>query len=148
MPSIFCGQFRSLFAGKAARNIESRHCVKGKYSDLPFCHDSKKIRQILRNLVSNAMKYRRSRVQVSIQGEEDLLILVEDDGYGIPKEAEDAIFKRFIRLNDKRQGEQPGIGLGLPGVKVLVEAMKGDISMKSQEGMGTCFTVRIPSLKL
>jgi signal transduction histidine kinase len=121
--------------------------VKGKYCASPFCHDSKKIRQILRNLIGNAVKYRRNRVQVSIEGEEDLLIRIEDDGYGIPKEAEEAIFRRFIRLKDKRRGEQPGIGLGLPGVKTLVEAMRGDISMKSQEGAGTCFMVRIPSFK-
>ena len=75
--------------------------------------------------MSNAMKYRRERMSVSISGECDLLISVENDGIGIPPEDREAIFKRFVRLNDKRHPSMPGYGLGLPGVKSLIEAMEG-----------------------
>lgn len=121
--------------------------MEGRYSHSPFCHDSKKIQQIFRNLISNALKYRRKQMRISIQGEVDLLILVEDDGFGIPGDAHEVIYKRFVRLHDTRSPGVPGYGLGLPGVKSLVEAMKGEISLKSQAESGTCFTVRIPPLQ-
>ena len=120
--------------------------VTGRYCQSPFCHDQKKIQQVLRNLISNALKYRRERIGVVISGEMDLLVSIEDDGIGIPAEEQEAIFKRFVRLNDKRSGHVQGLGLGLTGVKTLVEAMGGEITLESQEGVGTRFTVRIPPI--
>jgi signal transduction histidine kinase len=120
--------------------------ITGKYCQSLFCHDHKKVQQILRNLFSNAMKYRRSRVKVCISGEIDLCISFEDDGVGIPVEDQEAIFDRFVRLKDKRQAGIPGLGLGLTGVKALLEAMRGDITVTSREGTGARFMVRIPPL--
>jgi len=120
--------------------------VSGKYRKTFFCHDQRKIQQVLRNLLSNAMKYRRSRVEVCISGDIDLCISVEDDGIGIPLEEQEAIFERFVRLKDKRNAGIPGLGLGLTGVKALVEAMRGDITLVSREGVGARFLVRIPPL--
>ena len=120
--------------------------LSGKYATLPFCHDQKKIRQIFRNLISNALKHRRKRIDVSISGETDLLISVEDDGLGIAVGEQENIFGPFLRLNDKKRTNVPGLGLGLTGVKALVEAMGGKIALLSGEGFGTRFTVQIPSL--
>jgi len=120
--------------------------ITGKYCQSPFCHDHKKVQQILRNLFSNAMKYRRSRVEVCISGDIDLCISFEDDGVGIPVEEQDAIFDRFVRLKEKRHTGIPGLGLGLTGVKALLEAMRGDIAVVSREGAGVRFVVRIPPL--
>ena len=86
--------------------------------------------------MSNAMKYRRERMEVKISGEVDLVVLVEDDGIGIPLEDQEIIFKRFVRLNDEKRPYVPGLGLGLTGVKTLVEAMGGEITLESQEGVG------------
>ena len=122
--------------------------IKGKYCKSPFCHDQKKIKQILRNLMSNALKYRRKRINASIGGDLDLLVSIEDDGLGISQGEQEIIFERFVRLNDKKNTDVPGLGLGLPGVKALVGAMGGEITLVSREGLGTCFTVRIPPLKL
>jgi signal transduction histidine kinase len=122
--------------------------IKGKYCKSLFCHDQKKIKQILRNLMSNALKYRRKRINASIDGELDLYVTVEDDGLGIPQEEQGVIFERFVRLNEKERAEVPGLGLGLAGVKALVEAMGGEITLVSREGIGTRFTVRIPPLQL
>ena len=94
--------------------------------------------------MSNAMKYRRERMGVKISGEADLLVMVEDDGIGIPLEDQEIIFKRFVRVNEKNFPSVPGLGLGLTGVKTLVEAMGGEITLESQEGCGTRFIVRIP----
>jgi len=122
--------------------------VTGKYCNSPFCHDQKKVQQILRNLMSNAMKYRRRRMALSISGEMDLCVSIEDDGVGIPEEEQEAIFERFVRLNDRRYAGVPGLGLGLTGVKALLEAMGGEIRLESREGFGTRFMVRIPPLYL
>ena len=116
----------------------------GKYCTSPFCHDPDKFRQILINLISNALKYRRSRMSVSISGEDDLFVSVEDDGPGIPMGKEEAIFERFFQFNEKKHTEIPSLGLGLIGVKVLVEAMGGEIRFVSLKDTGTCFTIRIP----
>jgi signal transduction histidine kinase len=118
--------------------------ITGKYCNAPFCHDQKKIQQILRNLISNAMKYRRERMEVKISGEADLIVSIEDDGIGISLEDQEVIFKRFARLNDEKCAYVSGLGLGLTGVKTLVEAMGGEITLESRKGMGTRFMVRIP----
>jgi len=122
--------------------------VSGKWCHTPFCHDPKKVRQILRNLISNAMKYRRTRVDLSVKGEKDLLISVRDDGLGISPEDQTMLFQRFRRLGEKREGAVPGLGLGLAGVKALVDAMEGEIELESKEGIGTCFMVRLPPFNL
>jgi signal transduction histidine kinase len=120
--------------------------IVGKYCQSPFCHDPKKIQQIFRNLMSNAMKYRRERMEVKISGEVDLVVWVEDDGIGIPPDEQGIIFGRFVRLNNEKRPYVPGLGLGLTGVKTLVEAMGGEITLESQEGIGTKFMVRIPPI--
>jgi len=121
--------------------------ITGTYCKAPFCHDQKKIQQIFRNLMSNAMKFRRERMGVQISGEVDLVVWVEDDGIGIPLEEQEIIFERFVRLDDKKRTYVPGLGLGLTGVKTLVEAMGGKITLESREGVGTRFMIRIPPIQ-
>jgi len=120
--------------------------TRGKYDHSSFCHDQKKIRQILRNLISNALKYRRKWLKLCISGEQELIVSVEDDGIGIPSVDQQIVFQRFVRLKNPRNIDLPGLGLGLAGVKALVDAMGGEITLVSREGVGTCFTVRIPPL--
>jgi signal transduction histidine kinase len=90
------------------------------------------------------MKYRRERMEVKISGEADLFVSIEDDGIGISLEDQEVIFKRFVRLKDEKCASVPGLGLGLTGVKTLVEAMGGEIILESRKGMGSRFMVRIP----
>jgi signal transduction histidine kinase len=121
--------------------------VTGKYEKSPFFHDRRKVQLILENLISNALKYRRKSMKICISGEGDALILVSDDGCGIPKGEQEAVYKRFMQL---KQGDLPpvkGLGLGLFCVKALVETMDGEIAVTSGEGCGTSFTVRIPPLR-
>jgi signal transduction histidine kinase len=118
-----------------------------KYGTRPFCHDQRKISQVLRNLMSNALKYRRTKMKVCISGESELCVSVEDDGRGIPQEDYQLVFERFGRLIDRNDSTVQGLGLGLTGVKTLVEAMGGEITLESQEEVGTRFKVRIPPLE-
>ncbi|MCX8022778.1 MAG: sensor histidine kinase [Syntrophorhabdaceae bacterium] len=121
--------------------------IKGKYDSSYFYHDEKKLQQILRNLITNALKYRRAKANISISGETDLIIKVEDDGYGIPQEKQKGIFKRFSLLKEREYEEIKGLGFGLSCVKTIVEMMNGTLTLSSEEGVGTCFTVNIPQLK-
>jgi CheY-like chemotaxis protein len=120
--------------------------ISGPYQSLPFSHDPRKIQQILRNLISNGIKYRRRQLRITIRGDRDLFLLAEDDGLGIPLEKQKSIFERFVRLTNQDTDQIPGLGLGLSGVKALVESMGGEITLKSQEGQGSSFMVRIPPL--
>ncbi len=121
--------------------------IEGKYNAAPFVHDQKKIQQIIRNLITNALKYRREQVNISISGDDDLVVAVEDDGSGIPPEKQDYVFKRFLCSKDKPKGDERGLGFGLSCVKTIVDTIKGKITLTSREGKGTCFTVHIPPLQ-
>lgn len=122
----------------------------GRYCQIPFYHDQKKVQQILRNLISNALKYRREQVKISITGDSDLVIYVRDDGPGIPPDEIENIFKRFGILKGKKEEgkKMPGFGFGMSCVKILIDVMGGEINLDSEEGSGTCFTVRVPPHQL
>jgi len=121
--------------------------VTGKYAGSPFFHDRRKVQLILENLMSNALKYRRKRMGVSISGETDLVILVSDDGCGIPEHEQEVMYKRFMQLKHDELRQAQGLGLGLFCVKALVETMGGEIAVTSGEKCGTTFTVHISPLQ-
>jgi two-component system phosphate regulon sensor histidine kinase PhoR len=104
---------------------------------------------IVRNLVENAVKYTPPGGHVAVNaraGEDGSAVLeVEDDGPGIPAEHLPRIFERFYRVDKARSREMGGTGLGLSIVKHLAEGMGAAVSVASEPGRGTRFTVRIPS---
>jgi len=122
----------------------------GKYCQIPFYNDQKKIQHVLRNLISNALKYKKEQVKISITGDSDLVIYVRDDGPGIPQDEVENIFVRFgtLKGKEKEGTKMPGFGFGMSCVKILVDVMGGEINIESKEGDGTCFIVRVPSLQL
>lgn len=122
--------------------------ISGAYASRPFFHDQKKIRQIIRNFITNALKYRRDRLDITVSGDEDLSIAFIDDGAGIPIDKQGYIFKRFFCSQDKTESSPKGLGFGLSCVKMLVESLGGDIKLASEEGKGSTFTVCIPPLKM
>ncbi len=103
-------------------------------------------KRLLINLVGNALKYRSEAnpiIQVSCTREQDgFLIAVTDNGIGIPADRQEAIFKRFARLNMREDSN----GIGLWACKKIVELHNGSISVDSQVGKGTTFSVRVPLL--
>lgn len=101
---------------------------------------------ILNNLVENAVKYSGAEVEINASATESVgfvELMVSDNGNGIPSCDLKHIFQRFYR-GKASAGEQPGMGLGLAYVRLLVEAHGGDISVKSTEGKGSCFTIKLP----
>ncbi len=110
--------------------------------------DAGRLRQILYNLLSNALKFTPPggsvRLDVALDGP-DLVIEVADTGIGIPADKRDRVFGTFERLHEGRSNA-PGTGLGLALTKELVELQGGSIGFESEEGRGSTFRVRVPSV--
>jgi two-component system phosphate regulon sensor histidine kinase PhoR len=109
--------------------------------------DPDRLRQILENLVENAVKYVPSGGHVGISaragGEGSVIFEVEDDGPGIPAEHLPRIFERFYRVDKARSRELGGTGLGLSIVKHLAEGMGATVTVESEIGRGTRFMVTV-----
>ncbi len=110
--------------------------------------DPTRLRQIILNLISNALKFtERGNIIVSLRKAMDyadsrkLLISVADTGIGIPKDKLGSIFAGFVRIDSSTTRKYSGTGLGLAIIRYLVEMMKGDIKVESEEGKGSCFSI-------
>jgi two-component system OmpR family sensor kinase len=107
--------------------------------------DEAKIKQILRNLLNNALKYRKSRVELRVEERQGCLLLsVKDDGEGIPSTHHKKIFESYFQMNPTESYSVRGHGLGLAGVMVLVEGMGGELHLESDQGKGAEFMVKLP----
>lgn len=110
--------------------------------------DRDKFHQLALNLIENAIKYSKDtsgKVEVLSYNEDKYYCLrVKDNGIGIPKEDISRIFERFYRVDKSRK--KGGTGLGLAIVKHIVKIFNGEIYVKSELGVGTCFEVKIPYL--
>lgn len=109
--------------------------------------DPLRLRQIIANLLDNAIKYTREggAVKLSVFVLENQAILeVEDNGAGIPSEALSHIFDRFYRADQARSRSSGGVGLGLAIVKAICSAHGATIRVSSEERVGTCFRVSLP----
>ena len=108
------------------------------------------LKEIITNVVSNAIKYTPDdgQVQITLRLKLDgIVIKVSDTGWGIPKYSQDQIFSKFFRAENITKRETSGTGLGLYLVKGLAEALGGNISFNSREGKGTDFYISVPRPK-
>ncbi|MGQ1909334.1 ABC transporter substrate-binding protein [Marinifilum sp. RC60d5] len=108
--------------------------------------DLGKIKQVLINLINNALKFTKEGfIKVSVDLNNSLLeFSVEDSGIGIPKEKQDLIFQRFGQIEDVYTRQFGGAGLGLPISKGIVELLNGEMYLKSEKGAGSKFIFIIP----
>jgi signal transduction histidine kinase len=115
-------------------------------SPLRVCMAEQAYRLVLSNVVSNAVKYTPTgSVRVTLRQEEAWAVLeVKDSGIGIPPDEIPRLFTEFFRASNARRDQIPGTGLGLVGVKELVERSGGSVEVASKQGAGSCFTVRLP----
>ena len=119
-----------------------------------FIGDESRIRQIVNNLVGNAIKFtpQSGRIDVTVKGRSlsdetfELFIFVRDTGQGIPLEDQARIFNRFEQVDSRPKAKSGGTGLGLAITKELSEAMGGSVALQSDGESGTMFTVCVPLL--
>jgi two-component system, sensor histidine kinase len=130
----------------AKKGLQFKISVDG---DIPveIVGDERRLRQIMINLMGNAIKFTREGV-VSVHllrpTEEHWAIRVQDTGMGIPGEAHGYIFEAFRQVDSAITRDNRGIGLGLSITKQLVELMDGRIILESEPGKGSTFTIILP----
>jgi two-component system, OmpR family, phosphate regulon sensor histidine kinase PhoR len=154
----------SLAVRAADRGIEVTNEVA---TEATVYADARRLEQMLTNLVENAIKFNRAGGQVKIkckggegivrsgnerknrssESENRDLIVVEDTGEGIPSQHLERLFERFYRVDRARSPEMGGTGLGLAIVKHLARAHGGEVTVTSELGKGSTFTIELPHLR-
>jgi signal transduction histidine kinase len=135
----------SLIPAAEAKRIEVE--VNSNGHPVQVTGNEEMLRQAVSNLIDNAIKYSPdgSRVKVLVNDRDGRAsIAVADSGVGIPPEDQARIFERFYRVDKARSREVGGTGLGLAIVKHIALAHKGSVSVASQYGRGSTFTIELP----
>lgn len=147
---VSIGELFAAVISDVARLVDSKeHTVIANVSDdLPtVLADREKLRLVVANLVSNAIKFtpEGGRIEVgAVADGQDVIISVGDNGLGIPEGARDKIFSRFYQVEESLRREHQGIGLGLSIARAMVELHGGRIWVESEIGEGSTFYCRIP----
>jgi len=149
-PREVCDFLHTVFSEPAGRKGLKLQCKVAE--DLPraLLLDRIRLRQVLVNLVGNAVKFtERGHIEIRVQWEKQatsshitLIIEVQDTGVGIPIDKLEAIFKPFVQSGHNRELEKQGTGLGLSIVKRLTEMLNGTVTAASVPGQGSAFSLR------
>jgi signal transduction histidine kinase len=138
------------FAEQAAANgflVKSEFPMGNGHSAARIHVDEEALRRAVRNLLDNAMKYspecRTIWVNGSVEGNQ-VCISVRDQGMGIGVDEQQAIFQKFVRGDATKEAGIKGTGIGLAMVRQIVEAMHGEVRLKSEIGVGSTFTLVLP----
>lgn len=135
-----------LQARALARDVTLENSVPGA---LVAMADNDRIRQVISNLLDNAIKYGREGGRTTVGGRMlrngRIEVSVIDDGPGIPKEAQERIFERFYRVDKARSREQGGTGLGLAIVKHVIQAHGGEVRLECESATGSSFLFSLPA---
>jgi signal transduction histidine kinase len=118
-----------------------------KQGEARLTTDPDKLREVLNNLLHNAIQYNRPEGQIDVtvaRSNGHVELAVHDTGIGIPAQSRELIFERFYRADPSRTGDGLNAGLGLAIVKEYVELMGGRIRVESEEGRGSTFRIQLP----
>ncbi|MEA5601893.1 HAMP domain-containing sensor histidine kinase [Nostoc sp. UHCC 0252] len=122
--------------------------IESKVDRIEVKADYSRLKQVLLNLVDNAIKYSEADTPIVLklnQLQDKAILEVCDQGYGIPLQQQARIFERFYRVDESRSHTTGGCGLGLSIVKTLVEGMRGSVTVQSKLGEGSTFTISLPT---
>jgi signal transduction histidine kinase len=133
---------------REARRIRSRERVEVDISRVSAAQvngDPGQLGRAVRNLLANAERHASSRVEMSLSEADRVAILtLSDDGPGIPPQYVETIFERFTRLDESRNADSGGTGLGLPIAREVAELHGGSLNLIADESTGATFEMRIP----
>jgi two-component system phosphate regulon sensor histidine kinase PhoR len=138
----------SLRTVSSAARLAGIRLTRGTVEEADVLGNRTHLEQVLVNLLDNGVKFNRPEGEVRVGSHHSnghVTIVVEDTGIGIPSEHLNRIFERFYRVDKARSREAGGTGLGLSIVKHIVERMSGTVSVESNLGRGSKFTVNLPS---
>ena len=123
-------------------------------AELVLSLDEARLEQVMDNLLNNAVKYSAKDTTITAgikrqpgsvdEAEEQVLVWIRDQGYGISPQAQANIFDQFYRVQSEQTGQIKGFGLGLFISKEIVEQHKGQIWVESEEGVGSTFYFALP----
>ena len=114
-------------------------------SHIEMLQDELKFRQIVGNLIKNALYHRQDRIEIRMGAEKEYIFVeVVDDGPGIGPEHHQMIFERYTQINNLANLRRKGHGLGLAGALISARSIGGDIEVKSEKGMGATFRLTLP----
>lgn len=131
------------------RFLATRHIsidIPPELNRLEMCQDETRFRQILGNLIKNALHFHKNRVDIGINQDGGFLhITVADDGPGIDPQHHHIVFKRYGQVTDAHNAvSRKGHGLGLAGALIQARSLNGDITLESESGHGAAFTLKLP----
>jgi signal transduction histidine kinase/CheY-like chemotaxis protein len=146
VPDLF-GALRGMLRPLLAHNSSVSLNFEDPQDLPPLKTDESKVSQILRNFISNALKYtERGEVRVTArrEGDDQVVFAVRDTGVGIAPQDQQRIFDEFTQIEGPHQARHRGTGLGLPLSRKLAELLGGYISLESEPGKGSTFSVALP----
>jgi signal transduction histidine kinase len=136
-------------AQKDALELMNRHGIYLDFSarvlGTEIFQDEIKFRQIVGNLLKNALHHRREKLDIKMDIEDDMVSLtVADDGPGVEPDHHEMIFKRYAQVKECTIVPRKGHGLGLAGALILAQCLGGDIKIVSEKGQGAAFCLTLP----
>jgi signal transduction histidine kinase/CheY-like chemotaxis protein len=151
-----CDFLHTLFSEPAAKKNLKLECHVSENFPHALLLDRIRLRQILVNLIGNAVKFTdKGGIEVRVTWEKQqtssqvtLVIEIQDTGVGIPQDKLQTIFKPFVQAGADREKEKQGTGLGLSIVKRLTEIMGGTVTVASVLGQGSAFSLRFPNVPI
>lgn len=136
-------QFNQIFANKKNINLVGEIKLK----DLKTAFDKNKMNQVLNNLITNAIKFSHEGTSIHLKAQQkgnQLLLSLQDEGQGIPENEITHLFDPFAKTSVKSTAGEKSTGLGLMIVKKIVDAHKGEITVTTKVGVGSCFNIELP----
>lgn len=148
--SIINDSYNMVYTRAAGKNLELRVAANPSIPSR-LNGDCARIRQCIVNILTNGIKYTKQgyvelRIEYEPLAKNQIMFIasIKDTGVGISREELESLFEPFTRIDEKANHNIEGAGLGLSITKSMIEGMDGTISVESREGIGSCFTIKLP----